>query len=140
VLPIPFDFLPLRAVNIADQFPQMYWRGGQEILAAGRIIRADPRLHAIYVSNFGCGPDSFLLSYFQRVMGDKPALELEVDEHTADAGIITRCEAFFDSLRMQAHAAGSSRAVGEALHSGHYPCTFNQRYAASWRTIAAKAS
>jgi predicted nucleotide-binding protein (sugar kinase/HSP70/actin superfamily) len=31
-------------------------------------------------------------------MGDKPYLQLEVDEHSADAGAITRCEAFLDSL------------------------------------------
>jgi predicted nucleotide-binding protein (sugar kinase/HSP70/actin superfamily) len=31
-------------------------------------------------------------------MGDKPHLALEMDEHSADAGLITRCEAFLDSL------------------------------------------
>jgi predicted nucleotide-binding protein (sugar kinase/HSP70/actin superfamily) len=31
-------------------------------------------------------------------MGDKPHLILELDEHSADAGLITRCEAFLDSL------------------------------------------
>lgn len=101
VLPIPLDYLPVRSVDLSDQFPQMYWRGGQEILGAARIIRDDPRLHAIVITNFGCGPDSFLLGYFKRIMGEKPFLELEIDEHTADAGIITRCEAFFDSLRMK---------------------------------------
>jgi hypothetical protein len=33
-------------------------------------------------------------------MGDKPFLELEIDDHTADAGLITRCEAFLESLKM----------------------------------------
>ncbi|MCS6880761.1 MAG: acyl-CoA dehydratase activase [Oscillochloridaceae bacterium] len=101
VVPIPLDYLPVRGADLSDEFPRMYWRGGQEILAAGRIIRDDPRLQAIVITNFGCGPDSFLLGYFKRIMGDKPFLELEIDEHTADAGIITRCEAFFDSLRMR---------------------------------------
>jgi predicted nucleotide-binding protein (sugar kinase/HSP70/actin superfamily) len=32
-------------------------------------------------------------------MKEKPVLELEIDEHSADAGVETRCEAFFDSLR-----------------------------------------
>lgn len=100
-MPLPLDYLPVRGVDLSDEFPHMYWRGGQEILAAGRLIRDDPRLQAIVITNFGCGPDSFLLGYFKRIMGDKPFLELEIDEHTADAGIITRCEAFFDSLRMR---------------------------------------
>lgn len=105
VLAIPIDYLPLDGIDVSRQFPQMYWRSGHDILAAGTVIRADPRLSAVYVSNFGCGPDSFLIGYFKRLMGDKPFLELELDEHSADAGVITRCEAFFDSLRMRAAAA-----------------------------------
>jgi predicted nucleotide-binding protein (sugar kinase/HSP70/actin superfamily) len=33
-------------------------------------------------------------------MGEKPFLLLEIDDHTADAGIITRCEVFLDSIQM----------------------------------------
>ncbi|MEI7644503.1 MAG: acyl-CoA dehydratase activase [Chloroflexales bacterium] len=111
VLPIPIDYLPLDTVDISAHFPEMYWRSGHDILAAATIIRDDPRLHAIYVTNFGCGPDSFLVSYFQKLLGAQPFLELELDEHSADAGVITRCEAFFDSLRMRPQAV--SIAVGE---------------------------
>ncbi len=99
-LPIPMDFLPLDEVDFSNAYNNMYWRSGQDILAAATIVRNDPRLQAIYVSSFNCGPDSFITSFFSRIMGDKPYLELEIDEHTADAGIITRCEAFFDSLTM----------------------------------------
>jgi predicted nucleotide-binding protein (sugar kinase/HSP70/actin superfamily) len=108
VLPFPMDFLPISAVDISDQYGHMYWRSGQDILASARIIRDDPRLNAIYVTNFSCGPDSFITSYFRRIMGDKPLLELEMDEHTADAGIVTRCEAFFDSLYMTKMASQQS--------------------------------
>jgi predicted CoA-substrate-specific enzyme activase len=100
ILPIPMDFLPVDKVDITAYYPNMYWRSGQDILAAAMLIRDDPRLNAIYVTSFSCGPDSFILSFFRRIMGQKPFLELEMDEHTADAGIITRCEAFFDSLKM----------------------------------------
>jgi len=31
-------------------------------------------------------------------MAGKPYLQIEIDEHSADAGVITRCEAFLDSL------------------------------------------
>jgi predicted nucleotide-binding protein (sugar kinase/HSP70/actin superfamily) len=34
-------------------------------------------------------------------MAGKLYLELELDDHTADAGVNTRCEAFFDSLSAQ---------------------------------------
>jgi predicted CoA-substrate-specific enzyme activase len=98
VVPLPMDALPLSQVDVSDPFDNMYWHSGQHILAAARLIRQEPRLQAIYVTSFGCGPDSFLLSYFRREMRDKLYLELELDDHTADAGVNTRCEAFFDSL------------------------------------------
>ena len=98
VLAIPMDFLPLTDVDISDDWRNMFWKYGQRILAAAKIIRQNPLLHSVYITNFGCGPDSFLTTFFRRVMGRKPALQLEIDEHSADAGIITRCEAFLDSL------------------------------------------
>ncbi|MBA7641023.1 hypothetical protein ES703_48695 [subsurface metagenome] len=99
VLPIPLDFLPLEKENIFDEYPMMYWPNGQKVIAASRIIAKDERLHAVYLSNFRCGPDSFLFHYVREEMKGKPYLQLEVDEHSADAGMITRCEAFLDSLK-----------------------------------------
>jgi len=103
ILPIPMDFLPLETVNLSERYGKMFWRSGQDILAAATIIKDDPRLQAIYVTSFNCGPDSFISSFFTRILDDKPFLELEMDDHTADAGVITRCEAFFDSLKMGLH-------------------------------------
>jgi predicted CoA-substrate-specific enzyme activase len=99
VLPIPLDFLPVDKVDVSKHYDHMFWRSGQDILAGALIIRDDPRLHGIYVTSFNCGPDSFVISYFRRLMEGKPFLELEVDEHSGDAGIMTRCEAFLESLQ-----------------------------------------
>ena len=99
VLPIPMDFLPLESVAPTEDIREMYWRYGQRILAAGKIIKEDPRLYAVYISNFGCGPDSFISHFFRDLSKGKPYLQLEIDEHSADAGAITRCEAFLDSLK-----------------------------------------
>jgi predicted CoA-substrate-specific enzyme activase len=106
VLPIPLDFLPLRdALNeIYKDYPMMYWPNGQKILAGARMIARDRRLHAVYLTNFRCGPDSFLAHFVRNEMKGKPYLQLEVDEHSADAGMITRCEAFLDSLKGEAAA------------------------------------
>ncbi len=98
LLPIPMDFLPLDTAQLAQEWPNMYWRYGQKILAAAEVVADDPRLTSLYITNFGCGPDSFITKYFRKRMGDKPYLQIEVDEHSADAGVITRCEAFLDSL------------------------------------------
>ncbi|MBN1485738.1 MAG: CoA activase, partial [Chloroflexia bacterium] len=62
LLPIPIDMLSLEQSDISEVCDNMFWYAGQRILAAGQLIRQDPRLQAIYVTNFGCGPDSFLLS------------------------------------------------------------------------------
>lgn len=93
------DYLPLKDVDISADYANMFWRSGQDILAAAKLIREDPRLHGIYVSSFNCGPDSFVMSYFRRMMTGKPFLELEVDDHSGEAGIVTRCEAFLESLQ-----------------------------------------
>ncbi len=97
--PIPLDYLPLDSVDLSEEWPSMYWRGGQKILAAAKIIRENTRLQCLYITNFGCGPDSFITQFFREQMKGKPYLEIEVDEHSADVGAITRCEAFLDSLK-----------------------------------------
>ncbi|MFO7933593.1 MAG: acyl-CoA dehydratase activase [Bacteroidales bacterium] len=99
VIPIPTDFLPLEEEHILRDYDKMYWPNGQRILAATRIIARDKRLHGIYMGNFRCGPDSFLSHFVHEEMAGKPYMELEIDEHSADAGMITRYEAFLDSLR-----------------------------------------
>ncbi len=99
VMPIPMDILPLHGENIFDDYPSMYWPNGQKILKASRIIARQKDLYAIYLSNFRCGPDSFILHFVRKEMKGKPFLHLEVDEHSADAGMITRIEAFLDSLK-----------------------------------------
>lgn len=98
ILAVPLDFLPLKEENIFDFYPMMYWPSGQKILAGSRIIAKDSRLNAVYLGNFRCGPDSFLRHYLVKEMKGKPFLHLEVDEHSANAGMITRIEAFIDSL------------------------------------------
>ena len=115
VLAIPLDFLPLDLRSIQDEFPHMYWKSGQKIIAAGKYIAGRRNLHAVYISNFRCGPDSFITKFFGRVLGAKPYLALEVDEHTSDIGAITRCEAFLDSIRNARPKAAVKKPRGEDL-------------------------
>lgn len=99
VFSIPMDYLPLEVVDISNKWTNMYWRSGQNILRAAEIIRDNPKLFALYIGNFSCGPDSFINRFFDKSMAGKPFLQIEIDEHSADAGVITRCEAFLDSIR-----------------------------------------
>ena len=98
MLPIPLDFLDLDFSLISDDYPNLYWYQGQKILAAARRIRQTKNLYPIYLTNFACGPDSFISKYFNEEM-DRPYLELQIDEHSAEAGVITRLEAFLDSVK-----------------------------------------
>lgn len=75
----------------------MYWRYGQRIMRGMHWIAGRPGTLPVYITNFSCGPDSFLLHYAQEAMNRRPLLVLELDEHSADAGIVTRLEAFLDS-------------------------------------------
>jgi len=101
ILSIPFDFLPLEKYSIDKDWPNMYWKSGQRILKTARFVKETRNLYAIFIGNFLCGTDSFIMKFFKKDMGRKPFLHLEIDEHSADAGVITRCEAFIDSLAQQ---------------------------------------
>ena len=98
-LAIPYDMLPTDDLVDDELAEQMYWKSGQRILATGHFVRNDPRLYGVYITNFGCGPDSFITHFFKDDSKGKPFLQLEIDEHSADAGAITRCEAFLDSIK-----------------------------------------
>jgi len=128
-LAIPLDMLPLDEEDISADYPHMYWRYGQKIIGGVRIIARDPRLYPVYITNFGCGPDSFIMKFVSRELAGKPCLVLEVDEHTADVGAITRCEAFLDSLKnVRSREARGSRRAGIRAHKLDYSrSTFGSR-------------
>jgi predicted CoA-substrate-specific enzyme activase len=93
---VPLDFLPLEKVDIREINDNMYWNSGRRILAAARIAARNPNLHLVFISNFKCGPDSYIKSFVDDAAG-KPGLVLQFDGHSNDAGFITRCEAYLDS-------------------------------------------
>ena len=94
---IPQDFLPLE--NEADQ-ENMYWASGRTILKAARFTARSRQLFGTLCHEFQLR--ARLVS--GRILSDdhgarKPSLTLELDAHTADAGIDTRIEAFLDVVR-----------------------------------------
>lgn len=108
VIPIPLDNLPLEGVDISDVTDRPYWDYERKILAASKLIAKNPQLFGLFLSNFGCGPNSFIQNMVEDIMGDKPLGQLEVDEHAAEAGYITRLEALVDALRGYREAGFSS--------------------------------
>lgn len=90
---VPFNIYADESIDIYDN---MYWYYGRQVLQTAKLAKQTKNLYPIYITNFSCAPDSFLLHYLSWIMGDKPYLILELDSHTADAGIDTRIEAFLD--------------------------------------------
>jgi len=94
------DMLPLDFASVRAEHPNMYWHYGQRILAAAETIRANDNLFGVYFTNFMCGPDSYILTYFKEAMArrKKPYITLQFDGHGADAGYLTRIEAALESF------------------------------------------
>jgi predicted CoA-substrate-specific enzyme activase len=94
---IPIDMLPLDTAELSGgNYHNIFWKYGQRIMAAMRTAKQHGNVFPIYLSNFNCGPDSFLLTYAEEELDGKPMLVLELDEHDSDGGYLTRIEAFLD--------------------------------------------
>ncbi|MBD3163768.1 hypothetical protein GF323_01065 [Candidatus Woesearchaeota archaeon] len=90
---IPYELLSFEEEEALEN---MNWALGQDMIKCARLVKKHPQLFGAYITNFSCGPDSFLVGYFRDIMKTKPSLTLELDSHSADAGINTRIEAFLD--------------------------------------------
>ena len=93
VAALPMDFIDASSVDLSD-FPSMYWGSGAQILRTAKLIKSLPNYFGLHITNFSCGADSFIEHFYKYIMGDKPYLILELDEHSAVAGVMTRLEAF----------------------------------------------
>ncbi len=89
----------------AARFPPLSWTYEKELLSASSLFLKRPDVDGVvYMTSFGCGPDSVIMEMVRREVRPAqpcPMLELVLDEHSAEAGVRTRAEAFVDSLRHQ---------------------------------------
>jgi predicted CoA-substrate-specific enzyme activase len=130
---IPMDIVPDETSNaeLMERFPDMYWYQGQRILRAAMTVRRSPNLFPLMLSNFSCGPDSFILGYFEEVSRDKPYLILELDEHGSATGYQTRIEAFCDMIE-QYRSAGQTPEKPRAARVHHALKAFEKPSARIW--------
>jgi len=96
---IPYDFIPFEAKNLLPDFQNLFWYNSQNIVNAVQELRKYPNIFALYIANFGCGPDSFTITYAEELMDQRPLLILELDEHGSATGYLTRIEAFLDVIK-----------------------------------------
>ena len=79
----------------------LYWANQYEMTGcAGHYFQDENIDGIITLTAFGCGPDSLMVEDIKRKakLFNKPLLNLTIDEHTGEAGFITRIEAFCDML------------------------------------------
>ena len=110
-------------IDVSADHPGICWPFGQHIISGAKLVRRDPRLFAVYLTNHGCGPDTMVDKLFAEEMGDKPYLAIECDEHFSRVGVITRVEAFLNALshlsREDAVRVSTPEGVAAATDEGH---------------------
>ncbi len=81
---------------------KLFWTLGQRMIgAAFHYFKRRDVSGIVHVAAFACGPDSMtgeLIAREARAAG-MPFLNLTLDEHTGETGIVTRIEAFMDMVR-----------------------------------------
>jgi len=77
-----------------------HWTYEEEVVGAGEHYLENGADGVIGIMTFGCGPDSLMMDMVRRRARTMttPFMGLTLDEHTAEAGIVTRLEAFLDMI------------------------------------------
>ena len=88
--------------NAIDSIGEVqYWANELELTGTAAYYLLNEKVDGIIaLSAFGCGPDSLMvdeIAYHCKEAG-MPLIHLTIDEHTGEAGFITRLEAFTDML------------------------------------------
>ena len=90
------DFFDIEGIRIDNINSNMFWNYGKKILQTAVRLSEEHNFDIIYLTNFKCGPDSFIKQFVRNGIG-RPFLVLQFDGHSNDAGMMTRCEAYLDS-------------------------------------------
>lgn len=97
---------------------KIFWSHAKKIYGAGGSFVDSPKIDGlIYLSCFGCGTDSMtndLLARRARAE-QKPYMVVTLDEHSGEAGLVTRIEAFLDMLERRMGNESHVSTHGELL-------------------------
>lgn len=86
-------------LEINNLYKRPFWTFARENYGFAINAVKEKRVNGIiYISSFNCGTDSIIIELIKDRIGSFPFLTLKVDEHTGEAGIETRIEAFKDML------------------------------------------
>jgi len=89
---------------IINKLFRPYWLHEDEILSAIRYFLIQGRKEidgVIFLISFACGPDSLIAELIMRDMKvvGLPFLQIIMDEHTGEAGLLTRIESFVEMIK-----------------------------------------
>ena len=88
----------------AKLFKEPFWYFARRYYgAAAHLCESGAVNGLLYVSAFSCGVDSVVTELVAHAAGDIPMMVLKLDEHTGDAGLDTRIEAFADMLERRSY-------------------------------------
>jgi predicted nucleotide-binding protein (sugar kinase/HSP70/actin superfamily) len=86
-----------------------YWTFEYELVGATKLaLERGDVVGCISVAAFGCGADAVMLEEVQKLTTKAgiPLMNLTLDEHSGEAGLVTRIEAFVDMLKWREKADG----------------------------------
>jgi predicted CoA-substrate-specific enzyme activase len=113
---VPMDMVDSDGEDMSD-FRRMFWGLGARIIRTAKMILRTPNWYGVHLTNFSCGADSFIEHFYRHLLADKPSLILELDEHSAVAGLLTRVEAYRNVVRNLEEKRSSVRPAPEAVHT-----------------------
>ncbi len=101
---------------------RLFWTLGKRMIGSALNFYASKELDGlIYLTSFGCGPESLveeLVARWAKQQGNLPYLMITIDEHTGEAGMVTRLEAFTEMIKRRQKHENHLSSHGEPLHSG----------------------
>lgn len=83
---------------------EMFWYYSNAVMRSTyHYLNTNKMDGIIHVTAFGCGPDAMLdkLMELECKSRNVPYLNITIDEHTGEAGVLTRIEAFVDMLKIR---------------------------------------
>ncbi len=89
----------INSIHALDEI--QYWANELDLTGTAAYYMLNNKVDGIIaLSAFGCGPDSLMVDEIQYHAKERsmPMLHLTIDEHTGEAGFVTRLEAFVDML------------------------------------------
>ena len=108
----------------AGKLPKkMFWTFGRQLIGSGLYGIAEKEKIGIdgiiYLSSFACGLDSIIADYIERQIRRRnniPFIQLIIDEHTGEAGLNTRIEAFTEMMERRKLYDSNFSSYGKCIY------------------------